>query len=49
MIRYGPYCPIAKALETARRTWTLLIVRELLREVGASTTFGRGVPLMSPS
>jgi DNA-binding HxlR family transcriptional regulator len=49
MIRYGQYCPIAKALELLAERWTLLIVRELLMGSRRFNDLRRGVPLMSPS
>jgi DNA-binding HxlR family transcriptional regulator len=49
MIRYGQYCPIAKALELLAERWTLLIVRELLAGSRRFNDLRRGVPLMSPS
>jgi DNA-binding HxlR family transcriptional regulator len=49
MIRYGQYCPIAKALELLAERWTLLIVRELLMGSRRFNDLRRGVPLMGPS
>jgi DNA-binding HxlR family transcriptional regulator len=49
MIRYGQYCPIAKALEVLAERWTLLIVRELLMGSRRFNDLRRGVPLMAPS
>jgi DNA-binding HxlR family transcriptional regulator len=49
MIRYGQYCPIAKALELLGERWTLLVVRELLMGSKRFNDLYRGVPLMSPS
>ena len=49
MIRYGQYCPIAKALELLGERWTLLIVRELLMGSRRFNDLRRGVPLMAPS
>src|SRR5262249_7826461 len=49
MIRYGQYCPIAKALELLAERWTLLIVRELLMGSRRFNDLRRGVPLMAPS
>ncbi len=48
-MKYGQYCPVAKALEVLGERWTLLIVRELLC---GSTRFGelqRGLPKISPT
>lgn len=49
MIRYGQYCPIAKALELLAERWTLLIVRELLMGSCRFNDLRRGVPLIAPS
>ena len=49
MIRYGQYCPIAKALELLAERWTLLIVRELLMGSRRFNDLRRGVPFMAPS
>src|SRR5215813_13889904 len=49
MIRYGQYCPIAKALELLAERWTLLLVRELLMGSRRINELRRGVPLMAPS
>jgi DNA-binding HxlR family transcriptional regulator len=49
MIRYGQYCPIAKALELLAERWTLLLVRELLMGSRRFNDLRRGVPLMAPS
>jgi len=49
MVRYGQYCPIAKALELLGERWTLLVVRELLMGSKRFNDLRRGVPLISPS
>jgi len=49
MVRYGQYCPIAKALELLAERWTLLIVRELLAGSQHFNDLRRGVPLVAPS
>ncbi len=49
MIRYGQYCPIAKALELLAERWTLLIVRELLMGSRHFNDLRRGMPLIAPS
>jgi len=49
MIRYGQYCPIAKALELLAERWTLLIVRELLMGSRHFNELRRGMPLIAPS
>ena len=48
-MRYGQYCPIAKALELLAERWTLLIVRELLMGSTRFNDLRRGVPLAAPS
>jgi DNA-binding HxlR family transcriptional regulator len=48
-MRYGQYCPIAKALELLAERWTLLIVRELLMGSTRFNDLKRGVPLAAPS
>ncbi|MDB5925117.1 MAG: HxlR family transcriptional regulator [Betaproteobacteria bacterium] len=49
MMRYGQFCPVAKALELLAERWTLLIIRELLMGSRRFNDLKRGVPLMSPS
>jgi len=49
MIRYGQYCPIAKALELLAERWTLLIVRELMMGSRRFNDLRRGMPLITPS
>lgn len=49
MIRYGQFCPVAKALELLAERWTLLVVRELLMGSRRFNDLKRGVPLMAPS
>jgi DNA-binding HxlR family transcriptional regulator len=39
-MKYGQFCPIAKAAEVIGERWTLLVVRELLS--GATCTAPRG-------
>src|SRR5262245_18812946 len=48
-MKYGQYCPIAKALELLAERWTLLIVRELLMGSSRFNDLRRGVPLAAPS
>ena len=48
-MRYGQFCPVAKALEVLAERWTLLIVRELLMGSHRFNDLKRGVPLMAPS
>lgn len=48
-MRYGQFCPIAKAAEILAERWMPLVIYEL---IAGSTHFNdirRGVPLMSPS
>jgi DNA-binding HxlR family transcriptional regulator len=49
MIRYGQFCPVAKALELLAERWTLLIIRELLMGSRRFNDLRRGVPLVAPS
>jgi DNA-binding HxlR family transcriptional regulator len=49
MVRYGQFCPVAKALEVLAERWTLLLIRELLMGSRRFNDLKRGVPLMSPS
>ena len=49
MMRYGQFCPVAKALELLAERWTLLVVRELLMGSRRFNDLKRGVPLMAPS
>src|SRR5438874_3280959 len=49
MMRYGQFCPIAKAAEIVAERWTPLVVPELLAGSTRFNDIRRGVPLMSPS
>ena len=49
MIRYGQFCPVAKASELLAERWTLLIIRELLMGSRRFNDIARGVPQMAPS
>ena len=49
MMRYGQFCPIAKAAEIVAERWTPLVVHELLAGSTRFNDIRRGVPLMSPS
>ena len=49
MMRYGQFCPVAKATELLAERWTLLIIRELLMGSRRFNDLKRGVPLMAPS
>jgi DNA-binding HxlR family transcriptional regulator len=44
---YGQYCPVARAAEILADRWTVLIVRELLADVGHFNELQRGLPHMS--
>jgi len=48
-MRYGQFCPIAKAAEVLAERWMPLVVHELLAGSTRFTDIHRGVPLMSPS
>jgi DNA-binding HxlR family transcriptional regulator len=47
MMRYGQFCPIAKAAEIVAERWTPLVVHELLAGSTRFNDIRRGVPLMS--
>src|SRR5215813_6129319 len=47
MMRYGQFCPIAKAAEIVAERWTPLVVHELLAGSTRFSDIRRGVPLMS--
>jgi DNA-binding HxlR family transcriptional regulator len=47
MMRYGQFCPIAKAAEIVAERWTPLVVHELLAGSTHFNDLRRGVPLMS--
>jgi DNA-binding HxlR family transcriptional regulator len=47
MMRYGQFCPIAKAAEVVAERWTPLVVHELLAGSTHFNDIRRGVPLMS--
>ncbi len=46
-VRYGQFCPVAKASELLARRWTPLILRELISGSAGFNEIHRGVPLMS--
>jgi DNA-binding HxlR family transcriptional regulator len=46
-MRYGQFCPIAKAAEIVAERWTPLVVAELLAGSTQFSDIRRGVPLMS--
>jgi DNA-binding HxlR family transcriptional regulator len=47
MHRYGQYCPVARAAEVLADRWTVLIIRELLADVGHFNELERGLPHIS--
>jgi DNA-binding HxlR family transcriptional regulator len=49
MLRYGQFCPIAKASEVLGEKWTVLIVRELLLGTKRFNDFQRALSLISPT
>jgi DNA-binding HxlR family transcriptional regulator len=49
MHQYGQYCPVARAAEILADRWTVLIIRELLAEVGHFNELERGLPHISRS
>jgi DNA-binding HxlR family transcriptional regulator len=48
-IKYGQFCPIAKAVEMLGERWTLLIIRELLMGSTRFSDFQRTLSLISPT
>lgn len=48
-MKYGQFCPIAKALEVLGERWTLLIIRELLMGASRFNELQRGLNLISPT
>jgi DNA-binding HxlR family transcriptional regulator len=48
-MRYGQFCPIAKAAEILAERWMPLVVHELLAGSTHFSDIHRGVPLMSPT
>ncbi len=48
-IRYGQFCPVAKAAEVLGERWTILIVRELLLETTRFNELQRALSQISPS
>lgn len=49
MLKYGQFCPVAKAAELLGERWTLLIVRELLFGSTHYADLQRGLGRISPS
>lgn len=48
-IKYGQFCPVAKAAEVIGERWTLLIIRELLLGSTRFNELQRGLSQMSPT
>lgn len=48
-MRYGQFCPIAKAAEVLGERWTLLVLRELLAGATRYAELQRGLGRISPS
>lgn len=48
-IRYGQFCPIAKAAEVLGERWTILIVRELLLGTSRFSDLQRALSQISPT
>ena len=48
-MKYGQFCPIAKASEIIGEKWTILIIRELLMGGTRFNELQRGLSLMSPT
>ena len=48
-IRYGQFCPVAKAAEVLGERWTILIIRELLLGTTRFTEFQRALSQISPT
>lgn len=49
MLKYGQFCPIAKASEVLGEKWTVLILRELLLGTKRFNDFQRALSLISPT
>lgn len=48
-LKYGQFCPVAKAAEVLGERWTLLIIRELLLGTSRFSDFQRALSQISPS
>lgn len=48
-MKYGQFCPIAKATEVVGEKWTLLIIRELLMGANRFNQLQRGLGSISPA
>src|SRR5688572_1955282 len=48
-IRYGQFCPVAKAAEVLGERWTILIIRELLLGTKRFSDLQRALSQISPT
>jgi DNA-binding HxlR family transcriptional regulator len=48
-VKYGQFCPVAKASEALGERWTLLVVRELVAGATSYSELQRGLGRISPS
>lgn len=48
-VRYGQFCPVAKAMEILGEKWTLQVIRELLSGATRYNELQRGLRLISPT
>lgn len=48
-IRYGQFCPVAKAAEVLGERWTILIIREMLLGTSRYSDFQRTLARISPT
>ncbi len=48
-MKYGQFCPVAKASEVLGERWTLLVIRELVAGATSYTELQRGLGRISPS
>lgn len=48
-MKYGQFCPIAKATELLGEKWTLLIIREMLMGSSRFNELQRGLSMISPT
>jgi DNA-binding HxlR family transcriptional regulator len=48
-IRYGQFCPVAKAAEVLGERWTILIIRELLLGTTRFSDLQRALSQISPT
>jgi DNA-binding HxlR family transcriptional regulator len=47
MVKYGQYCPVARALEIVGDRWSLLIIRDMLLGTKNFNDLERGLPGIS--